>query len=106
VKIRILESARKDLVDGFYFYEKQAEGIGTYFLDSIYSDIESLIDNAGIHPVYFEEYYRLLAVRFPFAVYYKVLQDTVLVYAVLDCRREPAWTRTKLPPPTDTEDSP
>ena len=105
MKIRILESARKDLVDGFYFYEKQAEGIGTYFLDSIYSDIESLIDNAGIHPVYFEEFYRLLAVRFPFAVYYKVLQYTVLVYAVLDCRREPAWTRTKLPPPTDTEDS-
>ena len=49
MKISILESARIDLVNGFYFYEKQAEGIGTYFLESIYSDIESLVDNAGIH---------------------------------------------------------
>ena len=73
MKVRVLESARKDLVDGFYFYEKQADGIGTYFLKSIYSDIDSLGDNAGIHPVYFGEYHRLLAARFPFAVYYKVL---------------------------------
>jgi hypothetical protein len=96
VKIRILESARNDLVDGYYFYELQAEGIGTYFLDSVYSDIESLKDNAGIHPVHFGEYHRLLAARFPFAVYYKTFEDVVLIYAVLDCRREPAWIRSNL----------
>jgi len=96
VIVRILESARKDLVDGYYFYEKQADGIGTYFLESIYSDIDSLINNAGIHPVYFGEYHRLLAARFPFAVYYKVREDTALVYAVLGCRRKPAWIRSVL----------
>ena len=96
MKVRVLESARKDLVDGFYFYEKQADGIGTYFLESIYSDIDSLSDNAGIHPVYFGEYHRLLAARFPFAVYYKVMEDAAVVYAVLDCRREPAWIRSVL----------
>jgi hypothetical protein len=106
VKVRILESARNDLVDGFYFYEKQADGVGAYFLQSIYSDIESLINSAGIHPVYFGEYYRLLAARFPFAVYYKVMQDIALVYAVLDCRRKPAWIRIRLSSPTSKEDPP
>jgi hypothetical protein len=96
VKVEILESARRDLVDGFYFYEKQADGIGSYFLESMYSNVDSLRDNAGIHPVLFGEYHRLLATRFPFAVYYKVTQDTALVYAVLDCRREPAWIRSVL----------
>ena len=96
MKVRVLESARKDLIDGFYFYEKQADGIGKYFLESIYSDIDSLSDNAGIHPVYFDEYHRLLAARFPFVVYYKVMEDAALVYAVLDCRREPAWIRSVL----------
>jgi hypothetical protein len=96
VKVEILESARRDLVDGFYFYEKQADGIGSYFLESMYSDIDSLRDNAGIHPVLFGEYHRLLAARFPFAVYYKVTEDKALVYAVLDCRREPAWVRSVL----------
>jgi hypothetical protein len=96
VKVEVLESALKDLVDGFHFYEKQADGIGSYFLESMYSDIDAPIDNAGIHPVLFGEYQRLLAARFPFAVYYKITQDTALVYAVLDCRREPAWIRSVL----------
>jgi hypothetical protein len=96
VKIGLLESARKDLVDGYYFYEKQSAGIGTYFLESVYSDIDTLTDNAGVHPIYFGEYHRLLVSRFPFAVYYKYSEDIALVYAVLDCRREPAWIRSKL----------
>ena len=96
MKVGILESARKDLVDGFHFYEKQADGIGSYFLESMYSDIDALIDNVGIHPVLFGEYHRLLATRFPFAVYYEVREDTALVYAILDCRREPAWIRSVL----------
>lgn len=36
--IRILPAVRHDLVDGFHFYEMQAEGIGRYFLDTLYSD--------------------------------------------------------------------
>jgi plasmid stabilization system protein ParE len=96
MKIRILASASQDLVDGYWFYEKQAEGIGGYFLDTLYSDIDSLAINAGIHPLHFGKYHRLLSRRFPFAVYYRVERGTVLVYAVLDCRRQPAWIRDRL----------
>ncbi len=49
MKIKVLESAENDLVNGFYFYDRQAEGLGNYFLDSVYSDIESLHLYAG-HP--------------------------------------------------------
>lgn len=95
-KVRILASASQDLVDGYRFYEKQAEGVGAYFLDSLYSDIDSLIINAGIHPIHFGKYHRLLSKRFPFAVYYRIEGQIALVYAVLDCRRKPAWIRKKL----------
>ena len=61
MKVRILSSAARDLVDGYRFYEKQAPGIGGYFLDALFSDIDSLIVNAGIHPIYFERYHRLLS---------------------------------------------
>lgn len=96
MNIRILASARADLVDGYRFYEKQAEGVGRYFLDSLYSDVQSLTISAGIHPVHFGNYHRLLSKRFPFAVYYRVEGRTVSVYAVLDCRKNPAWIRRKL----------
>lgn len=96
MKIRILDAASQDLIDGARFYEKQEAGLGGYFIDSLFSDIDSLLIYAGIHPVLFETYHRMLAKRFPFAIYYKVAGNIVSIHAVLDCRRNPAWTRKRL----------
>lgn len=96
MKILILSSASQDLIEGYKFYEKQSEEIGSYFLDTLYSDIDSLVVTAGIHPVCCGHYDRVLSKRFPFAVYDKTKDDTALVYAVLDCRRSPAWIGKKL----------
>jgi len=42
MKIRILYEAELDLLDGYKFYEMQAPGLGDYFLDSLYAEIDSL----------------------------------------------------------------
>ena len=99
MKIEILGAARQDLLDGYRFYEKRAEAVGAYFVDTLISDIDSLIVTAGVHPTHFGGYYRLLSKRFPFAVYYRVENQTTRVYAVLDCRRSPAWIRNRLTQP-------
>ncbi|MBI5327188.1 MAG: type II toxin-antitoxin system RelE/ParE family toxin [Deltaproteobacteria bacterium] len=96
MKIKILASATQDLIDGYWFYEKQSEGLGSYFLDTLFSDIDSLAIYGGIHPKYYDKYHRLLSKRFPFAIYYRVENDIALVHAILDCRRNPAWIRKKL----------
>ena len=95
MKIGILDGAEKDLLEGFEFYEGQAMGLGSTFLDSVLSDIESLHLYAGIHATYFG-YHRLLAKRFPFAIYYKYENPVVQVYAILDCRRNPTWMHERL----------
>lgn len=95
-KIRLLDAASQDLMDGFHFYEKQERGLGGYFLDSLFSDIDSLLIYAGIHAKYFYRYYRMLSKRFPFAVYYRIDGSDIFVYAILDCRKDPAWTRKRL----------
>ena len=93
MKIKILDSARKGLTNGYYFYEEQESGLGSYFLESLFADIDSLKIYAGIHTVYFEKYHRLLSRRFPFAIYYSLENNKVLVYAVLDCRSNPMRVR-------------
>ena len=95
MRIDVLQEAEKDLIDSFAFYERQSTGLGDYFLDSIFSDIESLHLYAGIHSLHFG-YHRLLAKRFPFAIYYRVESEAIRVYAILDCRRNPAWIRERL----------
>lgn len=96
MRILILDAAERDLEEGRDFYEKQHPGLGTYFLNTLFSDIDSLQLYAGIHRVFFGQYHRLLSKRFPFAVYYTRSEDAVFVHAVLDCRRNPSWIRKRL----------
>ncbi len=96
MKIHILDHAEDDLVDGYNFYEDQAPGVGIYFLDCIYSDVESLVLYAGIHRIVHKNYRRMLSERFPFAIYYTVSGDKVNIHAIIDCRRDPAWIRDRL----------
>ena len=51
--VEIHDTAEIDLKDGFHFYERQSPGLGAYFLDSLYSDIDSLAYYGGIHGVVF-----------------------------------------------------
>jgi plasmid stabilization system protein ParE len=95
VKIRILDEAERDLFAGVLFYEAQDPGLGDYFLDSISADIDSLQLFGGIHPVRSGRHC-LLATKFPYAIYYKVVNRVVHVQAVLDCRRDPAWIEKRL----------
>jgi len=38
MNVTVLEDALADLADGYGFYERQSGGLGTYFLDSLWSD--------------------------------------------------------------------
>ncbi|MCC5941799.1 MAG: hypothetical protein JJU37_09670 [Balneolaceae bacterium] len=89
--IRILDLARDDLIDGYHFYEKQSVGLGSYFLDNLYSDIESLKFTAGAHAVTYKDFHRALSKRFPWAIYYSQRDQNVYIHAVTDCRRDPDW---------------
>ena len=93
--VKILDDAAQDLVAGKEFYESRESGIGSYFFDCLLSDIESLRLYGGIHKVHFG-FFRMLSKRFPFAIYYDVVETTARVAAVLDMRRNPAWLRKEL----------
>lgn len=83
-----LEEVSIDLEISEKFYEKQSQGLGKYFRDSIISDIESLWLYGGIHTRVFG-LYRLLSKRFPYGIYYEIKENTVIVVAVLDLRQNP-----------------
>jgi hypothetical protein len=88
MNIRILYEAELDLLDGYNFYEMQAKGLGDYFLDSLSADIDSLQLYAGAHEIKYG-HHRLLARRFPFAIFYRTTANLVEVWAILDCRQDP-----------------
>jgi hypothetical protein len=90
VKVRLLQSAFDDLDEGAAFYDEQQSGVGAYFIDSLLSDIDALALYGGIHRI-IGGYHRALSKRFPYAIYYRVDGDILVVQAILDCRRNPRW---------------
>jgi hypothetical protein len=46
----MLTSAFNDLAAGREFYEQQREGVGAYFFDSLFSEIDSLSIFGGVNP--------------------------------------------------------
>ena len=95
MRIQIFDNAKLDLVDGYSFYEMQESGVGQYFLDSLYSDIDSLALYAGVHPKKSEystgrcrSVFRMPSIT-PWA-------PQVSVHAVLDCRQDPKRIEERL----------
>ena len=43
MKVQILPSAIEDLENGRDFYDQQGEGLGQYFLNSLFAEIDSLM---------------------------------------------------------------
>ena len=95
MKIRILPTALKDLARGRQFYERQGERLGEYFTNTLFADIDSLALYGGIH-LKVGKYHRLLSKRFPYAIYYRVHEEVVAVWRVLDCRQDPRKTKRAL----------
>ncbi|NLV44702.1 MAG: type II toxin-antitoxin system RelE/ParE family toxin [Candidatus Hydrogenedentes bacterium] len=94
-EVVILEDALADLEAGRNFYDSQEQGLGDYFFDVLLTDLESLSFYGGIHSTHCG-YYRMPAKRFPFSIYYEIRAEVVLVIAVLDMRRNPAWSHIEL----------
>lgn len=98
MKVIISRTANDDLLAGFRFYKKQGLSVANYFLDSLFSDIDSLVLYGGVHRK-ISGYHFTVSKRFPFAIYYKVEEGVVRVRRVLDCRRNPDWIRRALKKP-------
>ncbi len=95
MRIQIQPEAENDLVLGFEFYEEISAGLGFYFLRCLYEDIDQLQSLAGI-PAREFGFQRIKSRRFPFAIFYEVQGDVVIVFAVIDWRRNPAWIENRL----------
>ncbi len=94
-ELDILEFAYEDMRLSKSFYEQQSDNLGKYFINSILTDMESLSFYGGIHLKCYG-FYRMLAKRFPYAIYYDIKDDMVIVYAVLDLRANPKTNKEKL----------
>jgi len=88
------QPADVDITSAFEWYERERAGLGDVFL----GELRETFDRVVAGPLSYQELrsgiHRALTHRFPYAVYFLIDDDRIVVIAVLHARRDPAaWQR-------------
>ncbi len=91
MKIRFLSIAEQELNDAVAWYNSQAAGLGTEFLD----ELDRTVRRSMYFPLSCPEIEpglrRCLLARFPYGLIYGIDGETIVVVAVAHLHREPRY---------------
>ena len=88
--IRFVDEVEEDIFSAYLWYEKQSSGLGETFLSEIYSKLDPQRFFPRMYQLVFLDCRRILSGRFPYAIYYRIRGDFVVVYGVFHTRKDPA----------------
>jgi plasmid stabilization system protein ParE len=83
--------AESELLDARNWYEEQHPGLGRTFAQAVEDALTGIVQTPLAYPSVRGETRRALVRRFPYAVYYRVLPDQIVVLALMHGRRHPSW---------------
>ena len=89
-------AAAADIDEAFLWYEGQRAGLGAEFLSAAQALIDAIAENPLKHPVVGRNTRRALLRRFPYAIYYRVYDEIVVVVACMHGRRDPRRWQTRV----------
>lgn len=94
-KVFVRPEAERDLASSYAFYQECRRGLGEDFLSSVEESFERISNNPFLYPDVHRGIRRALLRRFPYGVFYLVIDDWVSVLAVLHAARDPDEWQTR-----------
>lgn len=88
--VRFLPEVEGDVMTAYEWYEGKAVGLGVEFLRVFYAHVAGLRRTPLIFPKVHRDFHRSLLRRFPYACYYRIMDDSVIVYGAFHCARNPS----------------
>jgi plasmid stabilization system protein ParE len=89
LKVYLRPEAEADIEDAATWYDRQRKGLGQEFLDDVLVALDTISENPNIYPVVHRQSRRAVVRRFPFGIFYRVDEDSVVVLAVMHGSRHP-----------------
>lgn len=89
LRVHLRPEAEADIEEAAEWYEKQRQGLGDEFLDEVLNIFGTISENANMYPVVHRSTRRATIHRFPFGVYYRIEEGSVIVVAVMHGSRHP-----------------
>lgn len=96
-QLRILPDAWEDADEAATWYDKKGGcELGDRFLAAFRAQLPKIVRFAGTHPKVYKEFSRVFAKPFPYAIYFRIHQDWVVVALLWHTARNPEDLRTTL----------
>ncbi len=84
--------AEADLEEAQAWYDRQRVGLGTDFLLCVEETLDRIVRNPEMYAVLHRDIRRAFVRRFPYGVFYRIVDDQLIVVGVFHGRRNPrAW---------------
>jgi plasmid stabilization system protein ParE len=93
--VRIRPEAELDLQEAYSYLEQCRVGLGADFMKCVQNALAKVSSNHEHYSIVHKSIRRILVRRFPFAVFYRKVDDIIVVFAVLYCAREPTTWRAR-----------
>ena len=96
MKVRFHPAALKESVEAGSYYDRQHPGLGKKFDEAIRSAIAAIVEAPQRWPLRTKGTRRYHVKRFPYIIVYTVLDETVIIVAVMHARRRPGYWADRL----------
>ncbi|HEY1629161.1 MAG TPA: type II toxin-antitoxin system RelE/ParE family toxin [Tepidisphaeraceae bacterium] len=92
--IRLRPEVVSDLLQAADWYDQQQRGLGREFIEAAYTAFDLLADRPQSFPVVRKNVRRALMRRFPYAIYFRIESNVIVILVVVHTARSSrAWKR-------------
>jgi len=88
-KVLLRTEAESDLIEAAKYYEEKLEGLGTEFISSVETTLQSISHQPESYPIVYRNVRRTLIRKFPFGIHYIIEESRIVVLAVFHFNRDP-----------------
>jgi plasmid stabilization system protein ParE len=92
-KVVFRKEVEDDIILAYHWYEVKSCGLGEEFIRVFHTCIAEVERHPLAWVKVYKEIRRCLLRRFPYAVYYTVKENEILIYAVIQGARNPVYTK-------------
>jgi toxin ParE1/3/4 len=94
--LRFLPQVEADARNGRAWYDRKSAGLGVEFLRVFYACAVELTRDPEVYPRVHGDFRRRLLRRFPYAIYFRIQGEYVVVFGLFHCARDPRRLRREL----------
>ena len=94
--LKFLPKVEEDVITGYLWYEEKSVGLGEEFLRLFYACTNEITHNPLLYMSVYNDFRRRLLRRFPYAIYFSIEAENIVVFGLFHCARDPQLLQDSL----------